>query len=189
MHDCMWTFSDGFPPSIIERVTNLDRYVTWDEQIRRFEATLEYMFLRAREKSKEADSWRGFKVGCAMMGFKQYPDNYELLGTRWPLFYGCNSKPTPNSPKFCAEHDCLLQARKAGCELIIGAAVVGTPQEDDLGILHETLRPCEMCVDIFRNAPEIKRRTAILTGHLEESGIVEYFPFRDLDKYYLKGRS
>jgi len=178
----VWQVNYGISPSIVERVTNLDRFISWNEHLDRFSRSLEYLLVRARDIAERADSYRGFKVGCAMYAFRRYPENRELLGTRWKIFCGYNTKPTEDSLKICSEHRALADARQAGYTLIVGMALVGSPQPDDAGILHPTLHPCQVCVNMFRKAPEVKGRTAIVTAHLEENGVMDYFPFSRLNR-------
>jgi cytidine deaminase len=184
MYDNEWQVNYGIAPSIIERVTDLDRFIPADEHLDRFGAALEYLLIRAREIAQRADSYRGFKVGCAMYAFRRCPENLELLGSRWKIFCGYNTKPTKDSLKICAEHRALMSARQAGYTRIVGMAVVGDPQPDDSGILHPTLHPCKMCIDMFRHAPEVKGRTAIVTAHLQETEVMECFPFAQLNRRY-----
>ena len=109
----------------------------------------------ARQAASRANSYRGFKVGCVVLGWD---------GRDYKTFLGANIKPVEGGPKVCAEPQAIGSARAAGCELVVAIMVSGKPQIDHgSGFEPPTLHPCEACRFLMRNIPEVQDDTIILT--------------------------
>ncbi len=161
-------------------VTDPNREVSQEQHLMRFRQIVEFMIDQARAKSKLAYSYRPFDVGSAVFAYNAKAS----LGEQWKVFYGANTKIKKDAPKECAERNAVNAARFSGYDLVIGIVVVGTPQANEVGVLHPTLRPCEVCVQTYSILPMVKDWTVIITAHLEEDGIREKFEFQELWKEF-----
>lgn len=92
----------------------------------------------ARTVRQSGRSYRGFKVGAAVLAFNS---------RQYRIFVGCNLKPAQGGPKICAEMAALTAAYAARYFKIIAIAVVGAPREEDE---TPTLWPCAACLEMFR---------------------------------------
>lgn len=96
----------------------------------------------------EAQSYRNFKVGCAMLARNPQTGRYSI-------FLGANRKLSENDPeRTCAERDAFQKARRAGYTEILVIAVAGDVQPDDeSGVTSKTLHPCGTCRRDFAELP------------------------------------
>ncbi len=90
----------------------------------------------AREAQQRGISYRGFKVGCALLAFN---------GQEYKIFQGANMKPFKQGPKYCAEGIALGSAQAEHYNFIVAIVVAGQPQSE----YDKTLHPCLECVDLF----------------------------------------
>jgi len=153
------------------------RPIDEEEQSRRFDEVLPYLFVRAQEVMHRAVSWRNFRVGCALWAFKNQVYRVE---ERWRLFTGSNIKVTPESRPMCAELIAVGAAREAGYDRIIGMVIAGKPQlGEETSKEYLTLHPCKECRRVFKALPEISSDTQIVTV-IPESDIYEIHTFSEL---------
>ena len=131
----------------------------------------------ARSVAERGYSYRGFKVGCAMLVWR--PKGIGLT-ERYRVFKAANAKPLKDSRKFCAEMTLACYARSNGYTRIIAIAIAGLPQSDDgSGIMSGTLHPCEDCRPFLANLPEVTADTIILSVH-NHSGLVEEYSLGEI---------
>ncbi len=131
----------------------------------------------ARKVAERGYSYRGFKVGCAVLVWR--PKGIGLT-ERYRIFQAANAKPIEGKRKFCAEMAATVFARSNGYELVIAIAIAGLPQRDGKsGIQSKTLHPCEECREFLPGLPEITRDTIILSVH-NHSGKVEQHTFEEI---------
>lgn len=105
--------------------------------------------------AENADSYRRFRVGAALVG-------EELASANIDAFVAANSKPVPFSRKHCAEMKALAAARAAGFAMIHGLVVVG-PSDPSLiagvtSVSTPTLHPCGDCcqaIDFYQQEGEL----------------------------------
>ncbi len=129
--------------------------------IEKFNAVRESLIRQARKASQQANSYRGFQVGCAVLAYG--PGN---RAKNYRIFVGANLKPTPDGPKVCAEQIAIGSAVSHGYEQIIAIAVTGEPQPDTVsGLNPPTLHPCWECRTLLRTMPQVSEDMIILTTH------------------------
>ena len=105
---------------------------------------------RAKTARRRAISWRGFRVGCALI-------TEDARGRR-RIFAGFNVKARQEDSTLCAERMALTRAENAGFDRVIAVAVSGRPQYEE-GDLNPTLHCCPRCRAMFaarREAAEIR---------------------------------
>ena len=148
-----------------------------------FQRRRKNLIRRARKAAARANSWRGFRVGCAVLAWN---------GKKYQSFVGANVKPVDGGSKFCSEWQAIGTARAEGFHLIVAVVVSGKPQMDQRsGFEPPTLHPCEACRFLMRNISEILDDTIILTvcnseGPEEEMSFLELW---ELHRYHEKQRS
>lgn len=130
---------------------------------------------------KYSTSYRGFKVGAAVIG-------WTLDDCR--VWMAANHKPTPEAPKICAETTALARAKAAGCISVDGLVVVGPSDPEEIegvtGFRAETLPPCRDCSDNLTNHPLLKDggSTPVLTTGLEEGDLCELRTVKEIAELY-----
>src|SRR3989344_9518790 len=125
----------GFPSmeafAVHFRVFDPTRPVSQEEQIGRINWL--YLIERAKKAQRDANSYRNFRVGCAVWAFKT---NALEAGERWHIFTGSNIKVADSARPICAEQLALGAAKSEGYDRIIAMVVMGKPQEDAESGLH-----------------------------------------------------
>jgi len=130
-----------------------------------FKSLHQHLWIRARVAAFQAKSYRGFKVGCAMLGYRR---NVPVYIPKVGIVTGFNIKESPNGPKTCAEQNALEEIKRERFDLVIALAVAGVPQEDHAsGKCHENLYPCGGCRKLLVESPYFKDNTVVLMAHLE----------------------
>jgi len=158
---------------LIVTKVDLARYVcskcstTRKEQLERLSSAWEVLYWQAvRMRELVTQQYRGFKVGCAVLAFR---DDVSIMEGRWQFFSGMNAKISPTSRPVCAESVAIGSAYAAGYHEIIGMVVVDQPQQDEYsGLYPPTLHPCHDCRTLMRSHPVVSLRTRILTAHPPE---------------------
>jgi cytidine deaminase len=146
-----------------------------------FISLMPYMVDEARRSARdEAVSWRRFHVGAALFAA-------ELAGARTAVLAGANSKPQPDSPKYCAEMNVLDQAAAHGLEHVIGIVVAGTNDSAQIeavtGIATPTLHPCDACLQKMAGSSLIEPETLIVTVALEED-VMQVHSYQEMALIY-----
>ncbi len=119
------------------------------------------MIEAAKKAQRSGNSYRDFRVGCAIWAFNTQAIYVEK---RWAVFTGSNIKVAKDARPVCAEQIALGAARSAGYDKIIAMVVVGEPQEDsESGLRFKTLHPCGECRKVFQVTSEISSETLLLT--------------------------
>lgn len=120
-----------------------------------------HMVENARAEAEEySASWRGFKVGGAMVAVAS--QEY-----RQGVVYGANSKPNLTKAKVCSEKRLFGATRKRGLDWPIGMVIVGKPNLDHgSGLKMPTLHPCEECRILLDE--QAQPDTLVMTVGLEE---------------------
>jgi cytidine deaminase len=113
---------------------------------------------RARNSSTLALSWRNYNVGSSaiMVNF-----NTGQMG----FFSGFNVKPDEGqgSLNLHAEQVAIAKGRAHGLNRVIGITVYADPNDKDANPdEYATLRPCNRCVQMFQNIPEVTDNTLVL---------------------------
>lgn len=138
------------------------------EQMQRLRESWEVLYWQALRARNMATSYRDFKVGCALLAFREDASDYA---SRWKVFYGMNTKIESDSRPVCAEPIALLAARAADYTEVLGIVVVGLPQVDaHSGRCDKTLHPCRECRLLLASCPIMKPHTRIVTATPFESG-------------------
>jgi cytidine deaminase len=144
----------------------LSRTVSFQEHLDGFNQMLEFMVDQARAAAEKAESYRGFKVGCAVYACT---GGKTRMHSRTRVFTGANSKPSPHAVKCCAERRAILAAQDMGYKEIVGMVIAGEPQADaDSKIISPTLHPCLACRNFFTGTSGITANTQLLTIRLFE---------------------
>jgi len=147
------------------------------EHLEAFERNSGNLVRIAREVAEYAYSYRGFKVGCAVLAWR--PKGIGLP-EKYRIFKAANAKPIEGKQKFCGEMTTACYAWSNGYTRIIAIAVAGLPQADGgSGILSETLHPCEVCRPFLAAFPAVTRDTKIVTVH-NHSGLVREFTLEEI---------
>lgn len=80
---------------------------------------------------------RKFHVGAAALMWN---------GEEYRVPVGANWMPVKGGPKICAEQAAVQNGRDYGYDFVVGLAVVGKPQPDDMsGLIPDTLHLCHGC--------------------------------------------
>lgn len=130
----------------------------------------EHLIDRARGAAeKYAISYRGFKVGCAVLAHSsRIQAETGFKAPSYKVFTGYNIKTQQgDGPNVHAEEIALGAARSEGYDTIVAIVVTGETQEDHAsGKVMPTLHPCGRCRTLIGNLPEVKNSTILLTAHL-----------------------
>lgn len=113
---------------------------------------------RAKNRSDLALSWRDYKVGASAVMC-----NFET--GQMGFLDGYNVKPeTGNSSlNLHAEQVAIAKGRSQGLNRVIGISVYADPNDDDANPYgYATLRPCNRCVQMFADIPEVGPNTLVL---------------------------
>jgi cytidine deaminase len=130
---------------------------------------------------KETYSYRGFKVGCAVLAH-----NGETVRAyfRTAVFSEGNLKKRSHDIKLCAERRSILKAQRAGYPNIAGMVIVGKCQADqDSLLVTPTLHSCLACRMFFMSTPGITNQTIIVTFEPDEE-IMEVMTVEELLKLH-----
>lgn len=122
---------------------------------------------RAKTARRHAISWRGFRVGCALIA--------EDARGRRRIFAGFNVKAQREDTTLCAERMAILRAENAGFNRVVAVAVSGRPQHEE-GDPHPTLHCCPKCRAMFAARPEAMQ----IHFTFAYQGAVERFRLHDL---------
>ena len=143
----------------------------------------EHLVDRAREAAEKfAISYRGFKVGCAVLAYSHKIALATGVGVAgYKVFIGYNIKPQEGEgPNIHAEEIALFAAREEGYDTIIAITIVGETQADQQsGLITPNLHICGRCRLLLSSMPEVKNATIILLAHFND-GICEIMEFEEL---------
>lgn len=120
-----------------------------------------------RAAQNEAISYRGVKVGAAIMFFDKDTFSEALLA-------GSNIKARPEDEKYCAEMDVIDQANNLGHKNATGLVIAGPSKPLVIGSINDTvtttLHPCDKCQEKMLDNPHIiNDDTLIVTASTEEN--------------------
>jgi cytidine deaminase len=113
---------------------------------------------RAKENSTLALSWRSYNVGSSAIMC-----NFET--GQMGFFSGFNVKPDKgqSSLNLHAEQVAIAKGRAQGLNKVVGISVYADPNDTDANPNeHATLRPCNRCVQMFVDIPEVNDTTLVL---------------------------
>jgi cytidine deaminase len=125
---------------------------------------------RAKENSSLALSWRNYNVGSSAIMC-----NFET--GQMGFFSGFNVKPDQgqSSLNLHAEQVAIAKGRAQGLNRVIGISVFADPTDDDANPDNNaTLRPCNRCVQMFVDIPEVTDNTLVL-GTNEDLSVCELY--------------
>lgn len=132
---------------------------------------------RARKVAENAASYRGFKVGCALLARR--PKGETTLG-HYKIITAANVKPLRDGPKACAEQTALAYAHSNGFEHAVVIVIAGEPQADEKsGLETSTLHPCWQCRVLMKTLPLVTDETLIITIR-NHAGEMEEHTFKEL---------
>lgn len=142
-----------------------------------------WLIRAAARGSEQADSWREYKVGSAILGYN-FDDG--ILG----ITVGFNIKPQEGEGlNIHAEQMAVAKARLHRLTHIFGIAVWGDETDLDANPSHApTLRPCKRCSGMFDECDAIKENTLILSGNKGLS-TCEIYTKKQLVEHYEQGTS
>lgn len=135
----------------------IDQLPRW-ERVQRFRQSIPYLYHRAQIALDKGMSYRDFKVGTALLAFKEHQP-HDLA---WKAFAGMNTKHARNMRPVCSEPIAINAAYAENFSLVIGMVIVGDLREEDIGKIL-TLHPCQDCRWFMDGHPLIDRNTLILT--------------------------
>lgn len=104
-----------------------------------------------------AESYRGFKVGAAVLALDE-------PGMRTGIYFGGNLTPYEGADWNCAEKRALETVESRGFNRALAIAVSGQPQVDVSGVESPTLHPCYKCRDMFEQSGLVLPDTLIATS-------------------------
>lgn len=119
----------------------------WELDIR-FEQSKWYLYMLACQARHRAQSYRGFKVGSAVLAFKPNVRHHESFRA----FPGMNIKFSAQMRTTCSESVALGGAHAGGFDLIVGIVVVGILREEDIAVIPRLL-PCDNCKELLKYHP------------------------------------
>lgn len=113
--------------------------------------------LSAQAREQLGESYRGFKVGCAVLALDE-------SGGRTGVYFGGNFTPYRGADWNCAEKRALESVESKGFDTVLALAVTGEPQVDNSGVESPTLHPCSRCRHLFAESGLILPETLIATA-------------------------
>lgn len=117
----------------------------------------------ARLQWEKGVSYRGFKVGCAVLAWQPKEG--------WLVYGAHNFKPEKRKEsgkdKRCAERNALDAAQKDGCIKIAAIVTVSDQRStgDDNRSPHGVLHSCKDCRDLFKELQSIDEETIVYNVH------------------------
>jgi cytidine deaminase len=130
------------------------------ERVQRFRQSIPHLFRAAMAAREKGMSYRDFKVGSALLAFRENQPHEES----WKVFAGMNTKHAPNMRPTCSEPIAINAAYAENFSLVIGMVVIGELREEDIGHLL-SLHPCRDCRWFMHGHPLIDHNTLVLTAH------------------------
>jgi cytidine deaminase len=125
---------------------------------------------RARENSALALSWRNYNVGSSAI-------MCNFTTGQMGFFSGFNVKPEQGQStlNLHAEQVSIAKGRAQGLNRVIGISVLADPSDNDANPdSHATLRPCNRCVQMFVDIPEVTENTLVL-GTNQDLSVCELY--------------
>lgn len=132
----------------------LEEVPDWEIDQRLLQAK-EWLYRKARAARLKGESWHGFKVGSAMLGFKERAPHHEAFR----VFPGHNIKVLQELRSVCSEPVAIAAAWSEDY-VIIGATVVSILRVEDVGNMLN-LEPCDNCGVTMAHHPGVSRRARI----------------------------
>jgi cytidine deaminase len=134
---------------------------------------------RAREAQELAVSYRGFKVGAAVVGISWDQAGFQIMP-------GINAKTNQDGPlNMHAEQLALRTARHTGADAISLITVVGETQDDQQsGHRMHTLHPCGLCRGILGDDPMVDPDATLVFSALPDLRTIEAGTINDLKAYH-----
>lgn len=109
------------------------------------------------------ESYRGFRVGCAVVALDQ-------MGGRIGHYFHGNFTPYKGADWNCAEKRAFEKVTERGFDTILAVGIVGPIQTDEVsGVESPTLHPCYRCRGMFEESSLTDPDTLIATMNLEEN--------------------
>ncbi len=135
--------------------------------------------MRAREAQKLAVSWRGFKVGAAVVAT-------SLGKSRFEIMTGVNVKPDEDSAmNVHAEQAALQKVDDRGYQKVAIVAVVGETQNDtQSGHDMPTLHPCGLCRNVLRESPKVDAESTLVVSALPTLRTIQTYSLNQLLQYH-----
>ena len=134
---------------------------------------------RAREAQELAVSYRGFKVGAALIGLTFRPANFQIMT-------GVNVKPDEESQmNVHAEQVALQKAHDRGVDAVSMVVVVGETQADkQSGHDMHTLHPCGLCRGVMDSDPLVDNQATLIASTLPDFSSIELYSIEGLKAYH-----
>lgn len=138
---------------------------TWFDIRNQTEGNLEHLVMsslsRIIDLSRQAVeqiaySYRGFRVGCAVLALDE-------PGKRMGIYFGGNFTPYKGAEWNCAEKRALPTVEARGFNKILAIAVSGPQQIDESGVKSPTLHPCHKCRNMLKHSHLTDPNTLITT--------------------------
>jgi cytidine deaminase len=133
----------------------------------------------AREARECAVSYRGFKVGAAVIGITWNRAGFQIMP-------GINAKTNPDGPlNMHAEQLAMSTARYKNADAISVVAVVGNTQNDQQsGHAMNTLHPCGLCRNSLRHDTLIHQDETLIFSALPDLRTIEAGTVSDYVAYH-----
>ena len=134
---------------------------------------------RAREAQELAISYRGFKVGAAIVGLAFNPANFQIMT-------GVNVKPDEvSSMNVHAEQVALQKMRDRQFDVASMVVVVGNTQPDkQSGSNMPTLHPCGLCRSVMLQDPLIDKDATLIVSALPDFSKIELYNLASLYDFH-----
>lgn len=134
---------------------------------------------RAREAQELAVSYRGFKVGAAIIGLTFRPSNFQIMT-------GVNVKPDEESQmNVHAEQVALQKAHDRHTDAVSMIVVVGETQSDkQSGHDMHTLHPCGLCRGVMDLDPIVDNEATLIASALPDFSSIELYSVNGLKAYH-----
>lgn len=147
----------GDRPSFIEGWYDLNSPVEIDADYLTVQSLCRVIDLSQQAIEQLGISYRGFKVGCAILALDE-------LGHRSGIYFGGNFTPYQGAQWNCAEKRALSKIEERGFNKVLAIAVSGPPQTDVSGVESPTLHPCHRCRAMFAQSELIQPETLVATS-------------------------
>ena len=134
---------------------------------------------RAREAQELAVSYRGFKVGAALVGLSFQPSNFQIMT-------GVNIKPDEESAmNVHAEQSALQKAHDRNVDAVSMIVVVGETQSDkQSGHEMHTLHPCGLCRGIMNTNSLVDKNATLIASTLPNFSTIELYSVNEFIHYH-----
>jgi cytidine deaminase len=134
---------------------------------------------RSRAAGENADQYRKFKVGCALLVWRP-----GRKGGKYEVYTAANVMPSKDGHKVCAEQTAACSAQSNGWELAVAFVITAQPQVDEMsGIKSKALPPCWICRSFLPTMRMVKPDTIVLMVANHSGEVIEMTMQEVIDQY------